>query len=96
MAHEHGTHSPTDHDAVDAPRETVREREIIVTNSGPSPERSSGFGLVVGLIALIVLIVLGVLAVRVIGDSVDDAGSLDIPNEIDVNIDDGDEPAPTN
>jgi hypothetical protein len=72
------------------PRETVREREIIVTNSGaPARDRSSGFGLIFGLVAIVVLIVLGVFAVRALSDSFDDADSLEIPTEVDINIDGG-------
>jgi len=78
------------------PRETIREREIIVTNSGSAPaQRSSGVGLLVGLVALGVLIVLAVFAVRVFTDVFDDGESLDIPTEVDIDIDDGDEAATT-
>jgi hypothetical protein len=86
---------PPESNHADPPRETVREREIIVTNSGSAPERrSSGVGLLVGLVALVVLIVLAVFAVRAFTD-VYDGESLDIPNEVDININDGDDEAAT-
>lgn len=91
------THNaPTESTHVE-PRDTVREREIIVTNSAnPSArDRSSGFGLLLGLVAIVVLIVVGVFAVRALSDAFDDAGSMEIPTEVDVNFNDGGE-APTN
>lgn len=96
MPHEDGTPTRPIHsndpapEHVDPPRESVREREIIVTNSAAPRERSSGFGLLFGLVAIVVLIVLGVFAVRALSDSFDDAGSLEIPTEVDINVDTGD------
>lgn len=69
-------------------KDEVREREVIVTNGG-APERS-GIAGVIGILIAAAAVVLVVWLV--VGSGVFDGGGdieADIPDEVDVNIDDG-------
>lgn len=69
----------------DHSHDSVREREVIVTDNG----RSGGpGGMLMAIVAIIVVIVVGFFAIQAIGGG--DGGS-PIPDEIDVNINPGDE-----
>ena len=63
---------------------TVREREVIVTDNGR--DRSGVGGLMIGLIGLVVLIVVAVVGINLIGGS--DGPSMDVPDEVNINVPD--------
>lgn len=85
--HDHGDghdHGHTHNEPAPAPREeVVREREVIVTNSGDGGRRSSGAGWIVGLGVLIILIIAAIAIVRSIGDS----ANIDVPDDVNINVD---------
>lgn len=76
-SHQHPSDDHTHHD-------TVRERQVIVTNSGG--DRGPG-SMLVAVVAIVVIVVLGWFAIQALS-STDVTDGLDVPSEVDVNIND--------
>ncbi len=70
--HEHGTHS-----------DSVREREVIVTDNGRGD--SSPMGMVMAIIGILVILLVGWFAINAIGGSGDGEGV--IPDDVNINVD---------
>lgn len=68
--------------------DSTREREVIVTDTGNGGGNGLGSALV-AIVAVVVLVVLGWFAVQAISDSGADGGGIEMPSQVDVNIDGG-------
>lgn len=65
----------------------TREREVIVTNNGGDGHRGGGFGsTLLAIVGILVVLLVGFFAIQAIGSGGD---GMEIPNELDVNINDG-------
>lgn len=80
----------------DRDQQPVREREVIVTDNGG--KRSGMSGAIVAVLAVVVIALIAWLAISMIGggtsedvgDNVEvDAPEVDVPDEVDVNVDEG-------
>jgi hypothetical protein len=75
MAHDH------DH--------STREREVIVTNGGDGHGDRSVSSMLMAVVGIIVVLLVGWFAIQAISGSDTGDGGLDVPAEMDVDIDDG-------
>lgn len=70
----------------------AREREVIVTDGGG---RSGMSGALVAVLAIIVLAIIAFFVINAIGGAADDADmdapAVEVPDEVDVNVDEGGE-----
>lgn len=87
MATEPHTHPENQPPANQPP---AREREVIVTDGGG---RSGMSGALVAVLAIIVIAIIAFFVINAIGGAADDmdAPSVDVPSEMDVNVDSGGE-----
>jgi len=69
---------------------TTREREVIVTDGGDghNGDRSVS-SMLMAIVGIIVVLLVGWFAIQAISGSDTGDGGLDVPTEVDVNIDDG-------
>lgn len=75
------------HDQHDTQTDSVREREVIVTDNGRSD--SSPMGMVMAIIGILVILLVGWFAINAIGGDGDGEGV--IPDDVNINVDQPDQ-----